>query len=162
MEDHFRVGGGLADSALGDQPVAKGEGVGEIAVMGQGKAAGGEVDEQRLDIAHDGIAAGRVAHMADRSVALQALDHLACGKVVADQAQAPLGVEMSAVKADDASGFLAAVLKGMQAESHEGRSVGMAEDTEHAAFLMKAVLVEPPQGLTVSVNVVGHARPRLP
>jgi hypothetical protein len=38
----------------------------------------------------------------------------------------------------------------------------VAENTEHAAFLMQAVLVEPSQSLVISVNVVGHARPRLP
>ena len=77
MEDHFGIGGGLADGTLGDQPVAKGERVGEIAVMGEGKTAGGEVDEKRLHVAHDRIAAGRIAHMADGQVALQPLDHLA-------------------------------------------------------------------------------------
>ena len=74
---------------------------------------------------------------------------------------APLGVEVSAVEADDAGRLLAAMLERMQAERREGRSVGMAENAEHAAFLMQAVLVEPGQD-SFSVNVVGHARPRLP
>ena len=39
MEDDLGVGGRLADGALGDQPVAHRERVGEIAVMGERKAA---------------------------------------------------------------------------------------------------------------------------
>src|SRR6476659_8411754 len=39
MENHFGVGGRLADGTLGDQPVAKRERVGEIAVVGKRKAA---------------------------------------------------------------------------------------------------------------------------
>ena len=80
MEDHLGVGGRLADGALGDQPVAKRERVGEIAVMGEREAARGEVDEQRLHVAHDRVAAGRIAHMADGRVAFQAVDHLARGE----------------------------------------------------------------------------------
>ena len=67
-----------------------------------------------------------------------------------------------AVEADDAGGFLAAMLERVQAERGQGRGIGVAEDAEHAAFLMQAVLFEPGQALIVSVNVVGHARPRLP
>ena len=87
MQDHLGVGGGLADGALADQPVAQSEGIGKIAVMGEGKAAGGEIDEERLHVAHDGIAAGRIAHMADCRVALQPVDHLARGEMVADEAR---------------------------------------------------------------------------
>ena len=39
MEDDLGVGGRLADGALGDQPVAHRERVGEVAVMGEREAA---------------------------------------------------------------------------------------------------------------------------
>jgi hypothetical protein len=71
-------------------------------------------------------------------------------------------MEMGAVEADDAGGFLAAMLESVEPERGEGRSIRVAENTEHAAFFMQAVLVEPGQGLIISVIVVGHARPRLP
>ena len=64
MEDDFGVGGRLADGALLDEPVAQRERIGEIAVMGEREAAGIEIDEERLHVAQDRIAAGRVAHMA--------------------------------------------------------------------------------------------------
>ena len=58
---------------------------------------------------------------------------------------AALGMEMVAVEADDAGGFLAAMLERVEAERGERRGVGMVEDAEHAAFLVQAVLFEPGQ-----------------
>ena len=82
--------------------------------------------------------------------------------MVADQADTAFGVEMVAVEADDAGGFLAAMLEGVEAERGQRRGVGMVEDAEDAALLMQAVLFEPSQALIVSLKGVGHARPRLP
>ena len=44
-----------------------------------------------------------------------------------------------AVERDDAGGFLAAMLQGMQAERGDGRGIGMAENAEYAAFLAQPV-----------------------
>ena len=73
--------------------------------------------------------------------ARQAVDDLAAGEVVADEAEAALGVEALAVEGDDAGRLLAAMLQGVQAERGEGGGVGVAEDAEHAAFLAQAVAV---------------------
>ena len=73
---------------------------------------------------------------------LQAVDDLASGEVIADQAETALGVEMVAVEGDDAGGFLAAMLQGVQAERGDRCGIGMAENAEHAAFLVQAVVVE--------------------
>ena len=51
-------------------------------------------------------------------------------------------MEPLAVEGDDAGGFLAAVLEGVQAERGDRRGVGMAEDAEDAAFLAQPVAVE--------------------
>ena len=69
----------------------------------------------------------------------QALDHIAAGKGVADEAEAAFGVKAFAVIGDDAGGFLAAVLQRVQAERGDRGSVGMAENAEHAALLAQAV-----------------------
>ena len=161
MQDHLGVGGGLADGALLDQRLAQGERVGEVAVMGERKAAGIEIDEERLHVAQDGIAAGRVAHMADGHVALQPVDHLARGEMIADEAEAALGMEMVAVEADDARGLLAAVLERVQAERGQRRGIGMVKDAENAALLVQPVLFEPAQALIVKVDMLCHGRPRL-
>src|SRR5215468_6301125 len=80
--------------------------------------------------------------MADRYAARQAIDDLTPGECVADEAEPALRMEPAAVIADDAGGLLAAVLERMQAERRDCRSVRMAVDAEHAAFLAKPVAVE--------------------
>ena len=61
-------------------------------------------------------------------------------EVVADEAEAALGVELLAVVGDDAAGFLAAMLEGVQAERGERRRILVAEDAEDAAFLAQPVV----------------------
>ena len=70
-----------------------------------------ELGEQRLDVAQDRRAGRRIAHVADRRRAGQALDRRRAGEVIADQAEAPLGMEARAVEGDDAGRLLAAVLQ---------------------------------------------------
>ncbi len=59
--------------------------------------------------------------------------------MVADQAEAALGVEPRAVERDDAGRFLAAMLEGVEAERRDGGGVGMAENAEDAAFFAQAI-----------------------
>ena len=139
MQDHLGVGGRLHHGAFMHQLAAERDAVGQVAVVADGEAAAFKLREQRLHIAQDGFAGGRIAHMADGRCAGQAVDDFAARKGVADQAEAPFGVETFAVEGDDAGGFLAAMLKRMQAERGDGGGVGMAEDAEHAAFLAQAV-----------------------
>ncbi len=139
VQNHLGVGGRLHHRAFGDEGAAQRKTVGEIAVVADRKAAAFELGEQRLHVAQDGFAGGGVADVAHRGGAGQAVDHLAAGKVVADQAHAAFGVEALAVEGDDAGGLLAAVLKGVQAERGDGCGVGVAEDAEHAALLAQAI-----------------------
>ncbi len=139
MQDHFGVGGRLHHGAVLHQLAAQRQSVGEIAVMADRKAAGIELGEQRLHVAQDGGARGGVADMADGGVAGQAFDHFAAGEGVADKAEAAFTVETATVKGDDAGGFLAAVLEGVQSERGDGGGLGVAEDPKHAAFLAERV-----------------------
>ena len=115
--------------------------VGEVAVVGDGEAAGVEIGEQRLHVAQDGVAGGGVAVVAEGDVALQAADDVGLVEVVADQAQPALGMEVAAVVGDDAGRLLAAMLQGVQAERGQRRRVLVAEHAEDAAFLAQAVVV---------------------
>ena len=110
--------------------------------MADREAAAVELGEQRLHVAQDGLAGGRIAHMAHGRHAGQAVDHLAAGEVVADEAHAAFGMEPLAVEGDDAGRFLAAVLERVQAERGDRRGVGMAEYAEYAAFLAQPVAVK--------------------
>ena len=153
MQDHLGVGGRLHHRAVAHQLAAQREAVGQVAVVADGEAAAVELGEQRLHVAQDGLAGGRIAHMADRRHAGQAVDHLAAGEVVADEAHAALGMEALAVEGDDAGGLLAAVLQGVQAERGDGGGVGMAEDAEDAAFLAQPVVVQVEDPAVASVSV---------
>ena len=95
--------------------------------------------------------------MADGAIAGQLVDHGAVGEAVADEAGAPLLMEMGSVEGDDAGALLAAVLERMQAEDGEGGGVGVAEHAENPAFLAELVVVEGQRG-----QGVGHGtfRPR--
>ena len=154
VQDHLGVGGRLHHGAVVDQLAAQRNAVGQVAVVADREAAAFKLGEQRLHVAKDGFAGGRIAHMADRDGAGQPVDHLAAGEVVADQAHAALGVEALAVERDDPGGLLAAVLQRVQSERGDRRGVGMAEDAEHAAFLAQPVGVRIEHGRVG--GVVGH------
>ena len=79
VEDHLGVGGRLEDRAALLQPLLHGHGIGDVAVVGDGEAAAGELGEERLDVAIARAARGRVAGVADRAVARQPVDHRAAG-----------------------------------------------------------------------------------
>ena len=51
-------------------------------------------------------------------------------------------MEDAAVEGDDAGGFLAAVLQGVEAERDDRRGIRVAVDAEDAAFLAQGVAVE--------------------
>ncbi len=116
-------------------------GVGEVAVMADGEAAELEIGVERLHVAQDGVAGGGVAVVADGAGAGQRGDHPGVAEIVADQAEAALLVEAVAVIADDAGGFLAAVLQRVQAERGDGRGVDDVPDAEDAALLVQLVVV---------------------
>ena len=73
--------------------------------------------------------------------------------MVPDEAHAAFGMEVFAIKADNAGRFLAAVLKRMETERRQRGGVGMIKDAENPTFLVEPVLFEPAElpGLIVSV-----------
>ena len=85
MQDHLGVRGRLHHGAFAHELPAQGNAIGEIAVVADRKAAGIEFGEQRLNVAQDGLAGRRIAHMADGGGAGQAIDDLTPREGVADQ-----------------------------------------------------------------------------
>ncbi len=142
MQDHLGVGGRLHDRPFAHQIAAKGEAVGQIAVVPDGEAAGVELREQRLHVAQDGAAGRGITHVPHGDVAGEPLDHLAPGEGIPDQSHPPFGMEALAVEGDDPGRFLAAVLQGVQPERGDRRRVRVAENPEDAAFLAKPIGVE--------------------
>jgi len=76
--------------------------------------------------------------------------------VVADEAVTALGVEMLAIEADDASGFLAAMLKGVEAKRGQGSGVGMVENPENPTLLVQPVFLKPTQDGIAILSLFGH------
>jgi hypothetical protein len=133
----------LEDRAFAHQVFAQDPGVGEIAVMRKRDSAACEIGEHRLDVARARSARRRIAIVADREGALELLHTGAvpAAEYVADQTGVALRDELAVVVGDDARGFLAAMLKRMQAKNGQRAGVGMAEDAENAALLVKGVVV---------------------
>ncbi len=109
--------------------------------MGEGDAAAFQVGVERLDVAQETAAGGGVAGMADGHRAGQPFGEVAVAEGLADLLGVALPVEPLAVVAGDPAGFLAAVLKGVQAERGEGAGVIRAEDPENPAFQPGGVVV---------------------
>ena len=142
MQNHFRVAGRLIDRAAADQLTPQGQTIGQIAVMGNGKAAPRQFGEQRLHIAQNGFAGCGIAHMADGTFAFQAFDNSAVGKAIADKTQTALGMEPLSVKTHNACGFLSAMLQGMETKGCDGCRLGMAVNAKNPAFLAQPIRFE--------------------
>ena len=129
VDEHLGIGGGLEQAAAPHEGPPQDMRVGQVAVMRHREAAEFEVGVERLHIAEDGATCGGIAVVADRTGAGECRDHSGVAKVVADQAETAMGMEMAAVEGDDAGGFLATMLQRVQAECGAGRSIG---DVPHA------------------------------
>src|SRR5579875_1176851 len=142
MKDRFRVGRRLIDRAALHEIAAQPQAVGKIAIVGDGKAPRAQLGEQGLDIAQNGLARCRIAHMSNRRFSRQALNRRGLGEMVADKAEPPFRIISVAVKGDDARGFLPAMLQRMQAERRDGGGGGMTKNAENSAFLPQTVTIE--------------------
>src|SRR5262249_20172980 len=98
--------------------------------------------KRRLNWAKNGLAGGRLAHLADRIIAGKPIDDVASREGIAHQSQPAFGVKPLAVEADYAGGLLAAVLQGVQTKGRNRRRVEMSEYAEYAAFLAEPIRVE--------------------
>ena len=80
--------------------------------------------------------------MADCQFTGQMFHHAFGGEVVADIAKAAGGLEAGlGVITDDAAGFLAPVLQGMQAEGDKVGCIGDADNAKDAAFFFELILI---------------------
>jgi hypothetical protein len=142
MQHHLGVRGRLADGAARDDVAPQRQTIGEIAVVADGDATHFELGKQRLHIAQDRFARGRIPHMPHRHVAGQLLHDTRIGEVIADETEMPLGKELPSIEADDARRFLPAMLQRMEAERREGRGFGVAQNAEHATLFVQRVAMK--------------------
>ncbi len=112
--------------------------------MGDGKAAGGEIGEDRLDIAQHRRAGGGIAVVPDSEVPWQAVEHVHAAEILAHQAEMALIVEQLAIPCGYTAGLLAAVLQGMKPKRCQEAGFRVSENTENAAFFPGLVVVMVP------------------
>src|SRR4029078_706232 len=115
--------------------------IGQVSIVRDGEAAGFQLGEKRLHIAQDGFAGSGVANMADREVALRAPHHALGGEVLPDMTKPAMSVELPSVEADDPGRLLPTVLQSVEPERGMRGSIRMAEDAEHAALILRMVVV---------------------
>ncbi len=140
VNDDFGVAGGLEDRAALDQIGAQRHRVGQVAVMRDGKPAEIHIGIKRLDVADARLARRRIAVMADSGMAGQKIDDGRIAERAVNKAKRLFAVKMLAVETDDAAGFLASVLQGMQPERRKRRRVVMAVHAKDAAFVVELVV----------------------
>ncbi len=142
VDDHLGVAGRLKDRAAAIECPPQLHRVGQIAVVGNGEAALGELGEQRLDVAQRGLAGGRIAHVADGAAAGELTDDIVAIEVARDMAHRPVRMEMLAVETGHAGGFLAPVLQRVQPQGNEACRIAGTPDAENAALLAQLVVVK--------------------
>ena len=105
-----------------------------------------QVGIEWLDVAQRGLTGGRIADMTARDAAGQGADNVVAVEIARNMTHRAMGVEMIAVEAGDARGFLSAMLQRMQSQRHERRRTVAAGDAEHPAFLAELVVFERVRG----------------
>src|SRR5512137_494328 len=114
-------------------------GVGEVAVVAEGDFALVAVDHDGLGVEQSFVAGGGVARVADGEAAGE-LREDAGREDFFDFAHGAMDVELFAVARDDAGGFLAAMLEGIEAEVGEVGGFGMAEDAEDTTLVVEMIV----------------------
>ena len=109
-------------------------------VVGDGDESFGGLDANGLRIEESGVASGGVAGVADGHAARK-LGQDFVGEDLGNQAHSLDVGEVLAVGGGDAGRFLAAMLKGVEAEIGLARGFGMAMDGDYAAFFVEGVAV---------------------
>ena len=135
MQDDFCIGGRLADGARGNEFLAQRQRVGQVAVVRDCKTAGVDIAKERLDVADQRVAGRGIAVVPYGHAPLEAGNNGGFREIVADEAHAALGMELAPVIGDDARGFLAAMLEGVETERCDSRGIRVVENAEDPAFL---------------------------
>ena len=111
--DDFGIRNTAKNGTFSFKFVAQLQSVDEIAVVSQGQAAPGVIDEDRLTTLDAGAAGGRVADMTDGIFPGQLLENLVIPKNVGHKTGTSDGVQLFPVRSDNSAALLPPVLKGI-------------------------------------------------
>src|SRR5260370_3410775 len=119
MNDDFGVAVGLENRAAMLELAAPLGGVGEVAVVAERDLALVAVDHDGLGVQERLVAGGGIARVADGEAARELREHAGLENFF-DFAHGAVDVQLFAVARDDAGGFLAAMLQRIQTEIYDG------------------------------------------
>ena len=142
MDDDLGIACRLENRTMPNQLVPQGQGIGNIAVMGDSKAAGSKVRLERLDIAQRARTGGRIADMAAGRIAAQPVDHFFAVKIAGDRTKRAVAVKFLAVPAGNARCFLSAMLERMEAERNHRGCVFNPGNSKNAALFPQLVVIK--------------------
>src|SRR4051794_40528364 len=90
-------------------------------------------DAERLRLENRDLACGRIAHVADRARALQSIE-MRLVEGVGNVTHRALEAQLRAIRCDDATRFLAAMLKRVEAEISQSCSFRVSVDSKHSTL----------------------------
>src|SRR5262249_52598715 len=138
----LRIGGGLEDGT-GALELRTDEGrVDQVPVVGYGHLAACALDAQKLCVDELALPRRGISDITDGHDSAKALQ-MRFGENLGHLTHAALRIEPDAVRGDDAGRLLAPVLQGMEAQVGQVGGLGVAEDSENAALIVKPIVVEP-------------------
>ncbi len=139
MHDHFGIAVGLENRAAVLELAAPLGGVGEVAVVAERDLALVAIDHDGLGVEERLVAGGGVTGVADGQAARQLCKHTRL-KNFFDLAHRAVHVQLFAVARNDARRLLAAMLQRVQPEIGKVRRFRMAEDAKHTAFVVEVIV----------------------
>ena len=121
------------------EPAAPFGGVGQIAIVAERDFALVAVNDNGLRVEQRFVAGGGIARVADRQVARKLREHAGL-KNFFHFAHGAMQMQIDSVAGDNAGGFLPAMLQSIKSQVGQLRGFFVAEDPEHATFVVKVVV----------------------
>ena len=116
-------------------------GVGQVAVVAERDFAFVAVDHDRLSVEQRFVACGGVARVTDGEIAGKRIQD-SRGEDFFDFTHGAVEIELASVAGDDAGGFLAAMLEGVESEVGELGGLFVAEHAEDATVVVEVIVFE--------------------
>ena len=138
MDDHLGIRGGLKDGAVCLQLIPQDTGIDQVAIMGNRNRTMGVFNDKGLGVLEMALSCGGIAVVADGTGPFQALDHLLF-EDIGHKTHLAMGDQDLAIRGDNAGGFLAAVLKGIEAKVNHVGCLGVAIDPHDSTLFVKFI-----------------------
>ena len=113
----------------------------QIAIVGHRNLAASAIDRKRLGVGEMRRTGCGIARMTHGNIAWELRKNIA-GKNLGNEPHAAMFLELDAVRRDDSSAFLAAMLEGVETVISQIGRLGVAVNTEYAAIMFRVRMHE--------------------